>query len=253
MIRFYLITIVYALIVLLSLLIDTELVNKIILIASSSSVYLAALVWGVSNIRSQMFVKTYNSNPKAKGKVAITYDDGPDELNTPKLLDIFNKYNFKASFFLIGENIKIHRFLAEKIHKEGHLIANHTYFHRSTFPFKRPKKIREELIHTQKLLKSITGTENKYLRPPYGVTNPFVAKGLSGLGLKVIGWNIRSLDTTNDSKEKILSRIVKNLKAGDVILLHDRTEHVLWLTEEILKHLEMKNMEAVRVNELLRF
>ncbi|MEN8119818.1 MAG: polysaccharide deacetylase family protein [Bacteroidota bacterium] len=198
-----------------------------------------------------MFVKSFNSNPKVKNKVAITYDDGPDEENTPKLLGIFKKNNAKASFFMIGKNIVQYKEIADKVFKEGHIIGNHSFNHSNTFPLKSHDKIEQELVKTQREIKKITSWENLYFRPPFGVTNPFIAKALSKLNLKVIGWNIRSFDTTNRRKELILKQITKKLKGGDIILLHDRTENVCWLTEEIFKFLKENKLEAVTIEELL--
>jgi peptidoglycan/xylan/chitin deacetylase (PgdA/CDA1 family) len=197
-----------------------------------------------------MFLKTYNSNHDIEDKIAITFDDGPHKKNTPKLLDLLKKHKAKASFFLIGSNISENKKIAEKIFADGHLIGNHSYFHSKLFPLKLPNRIRKELEKAQEEIRKTTFQENQYFRPPYGVTNPFVAKGILRFNFKVIGWSIRSFDTTNKSKESILKRITKNLKGGDIILLHDRTVHVCWLTEGILKYLKKNKLKAVTVDEL---
>ncbi len=251
MLRFYFLLIIYCLLVTCSLLFANEIFQLIILLSGSTIIYLAVIIWGVSNIRSQMFVRSSNSNPKIKDKVAITYDDGPHEENTPKLLEILKKNNAKASFFIIGENIVKYKKIAENIFFDGHLIGNHSYYHSNTFPIKLPNKIKQELVKTQNEIKKLTQHENYYFRPPYGVTNPFVAMALSKLKLKVIGWNIRSFDTSDKNKELILKRITKKLKGGDIILLHDRTKHICWLTEEILKYLKENKLKAVTIEELL--
>jgi len=213
--------------------------------------FISITAWGVSSIQSQMFVKSYNSNPKASKKVAITFDDGPHEENTPKLLEILESNNAKASFFLIGENIEKYSQIAKNIHLNGHLIANHSYCHSNNFPFKSPGQIKEDLLRTQSELQKITGKQNNYFRPPFGVTNHFIARAVSGLGLKVIGWNIRSLDTTDQEKEQILKRVTRNLKGGDIILLHDKTKNICWLTTEILSYLKQHNIQSATVEELL--
>jgi peptidoglycan/xylan/chitin deacetylase (PgdA/CDA1 family) len=213
--------------------------------------FLVVITWGVVNIRSQMFVKSFSSSPNVKGKVALTFDDGPLTDKTPELLKILEKYNAKASFFLIGENIKNESNIAQDIYKAGHLIGNHSYYHRNSFPFTLPSKMKEEILKTQVEIKKITGKENLYFRPPFGVTNSFVAKALSGLNLRMIGWNIRTLDTVkNKPREEILKKVTGRLKAGDVILLHDKSEHCCWLSQEILKYMESQNLKAVTVEEL---
>lgn len=248
MIRFYLISAIYCFMAIVLLLFVS---GAALLISLLSLIYLATMIWGVSSIRSQMFVKTFNFSSKIKDKVAITYDDGPNEENTPKLLEILKKYDAKASFFLIGENVVKYSDVAKKISKEGHTIGNHTFFHDKTFPFKSVKQIKKEILDTFNEIAKIAPQETRYFRPPFGVTNPLIAKAISKMNLKIIGWNIRSYDTCNDEKEVILKRVIGKLKGGDIILLHDRTKHVCWLTEEILKHLKKNNIEAVTIEELL--
>jgi peptidoglycan-N-acetylglucosamine deacetylase len=251
MLKFNIISIIYLLTIVLSVLFIDNSYPIVAIILTLTFLYLVFTAWAVSNIGSQMFVKTYNSNPKLSSKVFITYDDGPDAENTPKLLEILRRNQAKASFFLIGENIVKHRQIADEIHSNGHAIGNHSYYHTGTFPIKLPGQIKLEIEKTQVELEKITGKRNVFFRPPFGITNHFISLALSKMEMKVIGWNIRSLDTTIKDKEKILKRITKNLKGGDVVLLHDKTKYVCWLTEEILKYLKQNNLETATIEELL--
>ena len=171
-----------------------------------STVILLLITWGVANIRSQMFVKTFSCNSNAKGKVALTYDDGPHSKNTPELLGILE--NAKASFFLIGQNVGKYPELSHQIHQKGHLIGNHSYYHKNIFPFTFPKKMKEEIIKTQIEIKKITGGQNVYFRPPFGVTNPNIAKAVEILQLETIGWSIRTYDTMITNPGKIIQNII---------------------------------------------
>jgi len=253
MLRYYSIITIYLLLVIALISFVSNISKLLIFLFVLTLIFIIIVVFGVVNIRFQMFLKSYNYNSKSNNKVAITYDDGPDKVNTVKILDILKKYNAKASFFLIGENIEKHTFIAENIHKQGHIIANHTYYHKNTFPINSKKKIKEEISKTQRILKEITGTENKYFRPPFGVTNPTISRALKNTCLIVIGWNIRTFDTKkNLEKEQILKNIVKKLKAGDIILLHDKTKHICWLTEKILIYLNEKKLQAVTIEELVK-
>jgi peptidoglycan/xylan/chitin deacetylase (PgdA/CDA1 family) len=213
--------------------------------------YVSLTVWGSACIQSQMFVKTFNSNTLASNKVALTFDDGPHVENTPKLLEILNQYKAKASFFLIGANIAKHPEIAKRIVAEGHLIGNHSYYHGNLFSLQLPRAIKKEIQQTQTEIEHITQHKNCWFRPPYGVTNPLISLALSKLNLKVIGWSLRSFDTGNKTKELILKQIIDRIKGGDIILLHDKTEHVCWLTQEILIYLKNNNLKAVTVEELL--
>jgi len=216
-------------------------------------ILLLIITWGSANIRSQLFVKSISSNPNAIKQVALTVDDGPHPENTYLLLKILAKYNAKASFFFIGENIKKYPKIAQQVYKEGHLIGNHSFYHKNSFPISFPKIIKKEIKQTQDEIFKITNCPNQFFRPPFGVTNTFVFKALKGFNLKVIGWNIRTLDTV-DSKDrnKILDKTIRKLRSGDIILLHDKSIHSVWLCEEILKHLESQNIQAVTVEQLIR-
>jgi peptidoglycan/xylan/chitin deacetylase (PgdA/CDA1 family) len=215
-------------------------------------VYLGIIIWGVIDISSQLFIKTYCNNPHSSGKIAITFDDGPHE-NTSEILNLLDQYHAKASFFLIGKNIVKHYDIANEIHQRGHLVGNHSFSHKNTFPLLSQKKMEEELKKTQYELKKITGQENLFFRPPFGVTNPTIARTVRKLNLQTIGWNIRSFDTKKSlSTEKIAETIVSKLNAGDIILLHDKTRNICRLTEKILHHLKQKNLTAVTIDELIK-
>ena len=214
-------------------------------------VFIMIIAWGVADIRSRMFIDSFNGNPLAKDRIAITFDDGPDEKNTRELLKILKKHNVKATFFLIGQKIKKKNEIVRDIFSEGHQISNHSCYHKNSFPLLSFAKMKDEIICTQKAIKEITGNDNRFFRPPFGVTNPTVAKAVKFTGLKVAGWSIRTFDTKRSlSKEKILSRVLIKLKPGDIVLLHDTGKNVLWLTDNILKYTGDKGWAAVTVEEL---
>lgn len=251
MLRFYTILIVYFLIEIGTFIFVNDFSQLIAIVIISTLIFFISIIWGVSSIKSQMFISSFNYNYNVTGKVAISFDDGPDKEHTEKLLVILEKYNAKANFFLIGKNIRKYPKIVEQIYNSGHLIGNHTFNHKNTFPFYAQKKIEEEIINTQKEIEKITKQGNKYFRPPFGVTNPTISRVVTKLKLQVVGWSIRTFDTKKSmDKEKILESIVAKIKAGDIILLHDKTEHICWLTEEIILHLKRNNLRAVTIDEL---
>lgn len=213
--------------------------------------YILIVTIGVIQIDSQMFVKTYCSNYSATGKVAITFDDGPDAKYTPEILHLLSKYDSKATFFCIGFKLENNRSITEQIIAEGHLIGNHSYTHSNMFPLFSPTKIAAEISKTQKTIKSITNKDNIYFRPPFGVTNPLLQKALSKFNLVTVGWSIRSLDSKNEASAIVVRRITKKIKSGDIILLHDTSSNILAILEELLQFLKDKNLKPVTVNELL--
>lgn len=195
-------------------------------------------------------VKNYGDNSKNK-QIALTFDDGPHPVYTPQVLDLLKQYNIKASFFCIGKNIEAQPELLKKIIAEGHLVANHTYSHSDFFGFYNVKKVVEELEKTNQIVKDLVDLDIKLFRPPFGVTNPSIKKGLLATEHTSIGWSVRSLDTVIKSKEKILNRITQKLKSGDIVLLHDISQQTVETLKDLLVFLERQQFEPVRVDELL--
>lgn len=156
--------------------------------------------------------------------VAITFDDGPDDRNLPKLLDVLDKKGVKSTFFFIGEAIAKKPDKLIQTLDEGHNVGIHTYSHSPFFPFYSLNKIVYEIQETRMLIKSISKIETSLFRPPFGVTNPNIAYIIHRLKLTSVGWNIRSFDTISRSKEKIVRRIMRRLKPGSIILLHSNLD-----------------------------
>ncbi|MFW5793105.1 MAG: polysaccharide deacetylase family protein [Bacteroidota bacterium] len=224
---------------------------QIIIFAAISALFIAVLSWASININSQFYLKTICRNKSNVNKIAITFDDGPDPDKTTKILDILNDYNAKASFFIIGEKAKSRPELVRQISDSGHLIANHSYSHSFVFPVMSAKKIQREIKETQDIIEDISGKNCIYFRPPFGVTNPLIARAVKKLKLTTIGWSIRSFDTTGKSSEKIFYRIRKRINGGDIVLLHDTGDNTLEVLKLLLEFLNKKQIKAVRVDELI--
>src|SRR5690554_4831823 len=214
-------------------------------------VWLGLTVWGVFDIRLGYFLPVLYRKKTNKKTIAITFDDGPTEF-TPKVLDILEKYKAKATFFCIGKQIEKHPDICIRIHSEGHQIGNHSYSHSNSFGFFSAEKIKAELQKTDSLIEKITGKKNHYFRPPFGVTNPHIARAVKALNHKVIGWNIRSLDTVIEDKNKILNRITHKIQPGSINLLHDTSEKTLWVLEQLLLTLQRENYKTITIEKLLK-
>lgn len=210
------------------------------LITIAAICVLAFLVWASADIGSGIYLKSFCRKATTEKILALTFDDGPDEIMTPKVLDVLKQYNIKATFFLIGKNILQHPQIVERIILEGHIVGNHTYSHKPTFSLNHTKKVKEEVQKCSSVIAGISGEQPKLFRPPFGVTNPIIGRVVRGLGLNSIGWSIRSLDTVSKrSREDVCKGILKRLHSGAVILLHDRCND----TDILLKMLIPKIIE----------
>lgn len=207
--------------------------------------------FGSAFIGSNYHVKAYCSNRFEKEKkIALTFDDGPHEM-TLTVLELLKKHNAKATFFCIGKNIEIHPEILKKVIAEGHTVGNHTYSHSPFFDFYGKNKVIAEINKTDDLIASVLGKKPSLFRPPYGVTNPSIRRALAVTNHKTIGWNIRSLDGVFKKEKFLLDRIVKRIKPGGIVLLHDTSLETVNVLEQLLSFLQTNNYEVVPLEELL--
>ena len=206
--------------------------------------FVGLLSWGVFDIRLGYFVPTLcRLKNKQKRQVVLTFDDGPTEL-TPLFLDLLNRYEVKAIFFCIGRQIAQYPQIVQRIKDEGHLIGNHTYSHTPKNCFASSAVMTQEIQQTDALLAQL-GIVTPYFRPPYGVTNPHIAKAAKRMGKIVVGWDIRSLDTVIKDETRLWSRVVSKLNQGNIILMHDTSERTLHVLEQLLKYLKANDYQVV--------
>lgn len=206
---------------------------------------------GSFNIRWNYHLKTFNSNKNyPKKQVAITFDDGPNPNFTQEILKLLQTYNAKATFFCIGKQVEKHPELIKSIIEQGHTIGNHSYTHSKFFDFYGKQRVIEEIHKTDAVVLAITGKKTTLFRPPYGVTNPAIAKAIKQTNHKVIGWNIRSLDTVKTNEDAILKRITKSIKPGSVILLHDTQAITVSVLEQLLLFLQINGYQSITIDAL---
>lgn len=181
-------------------------------------------------------LRSQNSLGTNAKTVALTFDDGPHEPNTAKVLDVLKKHDVKAAFFIIGKHIKGHEALMQRLVAEGHQIGNHSFSHHNLFDLWSTKKITQDVQQCQNLIEQYQSAN--LFRPPYGVTTPNIRRALKTLNLRSIGWNIRSYDTSAGSISQVKDRIMKQLKPGAIILLHDRLDLAPGLLEALIPELK---------------
>lgn len=211
--------------------------------------YLHILVLGAIFIRWNFYIRSHHRGTDINA-IAITFDDGPAEY-TSTILDVLKAQNVQAAFFTIGKRASVQPVIVKRWYSEGHLIGNHSYHHGFHFDWKSSSAMLDEINQTNDTVKQITGVTPLLFRPPYGVTNPNVAKAVRLSGMQSVGWSLRSFDTKAKSADKLLSRILNTLKGGDVILLHDSMSVTAEILTELIVKAREKGFTFVRVDKLL--
>ena len=214
-------------------------------------IYLAVVTYGTAVLSAEFFIPVKYKGIASSGAIAITFDDGPISGKTEKILEVLKFHNVQAAFFCIGNQVARNSTLAKQIHNDGHLLGNHSYWHKSTFDLQSTKKIQDELNATDIVIQNTIGLKPIFFRPPYGVTNPMVARAIVKGGYKTIGWSIRSFDTTTKDREALFSRVTKSLKSGDIVLFHDYCAITLEILPDFITYVHKRGLKIVRVDQLL--
>jgi peptidoglycan/xylan/chitin deacetylase (PgdA/CDA1 family) len=215
------------------------------------SVYLIFSVSMSFFIRSGFHMKVLCNALTEEKIISLTFDDGPDNELTPKLLDQLQDLCIPATFFCIGKKIQENKSLLNRMNMEGHLIGTHSYSHSDWFDFFSSAHMQKELKQSSQSVFEATGKKPLLFRPPYGVINPMLKRALSQSGFHVIGFTKRAWDTTSRNKEVILDRIIKNLNPGDIILLHDTVPETIDIIKSMVDHLKQAGYRIVPLDKLL--
>ncbi len=186
------------------------------------AVIAAFFCWAVLNPYSQILGPVYQTTDFEVP--LITIDDGPDPHDTPILLDLLDRYQTNAIFFMIGDKARAHPELAREVIRRGHEIGNHSLTHpQSSFWCAGPWRTRREIAGCQQIIEEVTGTKPRWFRAPVGHRNAFTHPVAAALGLRVMAWNRRGFDAVGKDAEKVLARILPHLSPGDIVLLHEST------------------------------
>ena len=162
-----------------------------------------------------------SATASAQGGVVLTFDDGPDPDVTPAVLDLLDARRAKATFFCIGVHAAAHRDLTAEIVRRGHQLENHSYTHSNAFFFHRPSTLDREIGRCQEELTRASGRPPAFFRAPAGIRSPLLDAALVRAGLRLTSWTRRGFDTASTNPASVVARLTRNLRAGDVILLHD--------------------------------
>lgn len=157
----------------------------------------------------------------ARGEVSINFDDGPDPEVTPRVLDILDRWQAKASFFCIGTKAAAYPDLIREIVRRGHSVENHSHGHPHAFAFYGVAGLRREIDAAQKAIAAAAGSAPQFFRAPAGFRSPLLDPLLARRGLRYVSWTRRGYDTVSRDPDAVLARLVTGLAAGDILLLHD--------------------------------
>lgn len=153
-------------------------------------------------------------------RVALTFDDGPDPVHTPKVLDVLRDAGIRATFFVVGERAARVPELVRRMVAEGHEIANHTWSHRNLW-FCGPRRTDEEISRAHELLAELTGRRPRYFRPPWGMLNLAVFPTLRRLEAQCVLWSVQPEGLRPVAPGEMASRVVRGARSGAIVDLHD--------------------------------
>ena len=168
----------------------------------------------------QCYGHTFTGLKRGRKQIALTYDDGPNDPHTLKLLEVLAKHNVQATFFMIGRYVQQRPDIVRAVAQAGHVICNHTFTH-PLLIFKSAAATHSELVDCRKALTYAIGEHSNLFRPPFGGRRPATLRIARELGLETIMWNVTGHDWTAPPAAEIERKVVSQMRGGDVILLHD--------------------------------
>lgn len=238
------------------------------------------MVWASASIRSGVYVRAFCREKTDRKVVYLTFDDGPHPPETERVLDVLRERGARATFFLIGSKVSGNEAVLRRMLEEGHALGLHTYSHAGTFPLLSFDKMLADVNEGKRAVESVAGKKISLFRPPFGVTNPTIAKVIQTLGLQTVGWDVRSFDTMfcklsehsckssehscrqsghsckssehsckqsgHDWYLPVVERIMKQVRPGSVILLHDRLDGASELLALLLDSLAASGYDFTR-------
>ncbi|MFP3879991.1 MAG: glycosyltransferase [Dehalococcoidia bacterium] len=210
--------------------------------------------------RSRLYGKVWPNGNRDRLRVALTFDDGPNEPYTSQVLSILEQYGIKATFFVIGQNVRRYPDTCRRIATAGNVIGNHSYYHHKSLCLRRGKTVARDIKLAHQAIHTCTGFEPTLFRPPYGFRTPWLMRAVRSLGYMVVTWDNMTADwKANKSGEEIVQTIVRRVKPGSVIILHDGRDsrpsydrsQMLQALPFLIEALSERGFDFVTIPELL--
>jgi peptidoglycan/xylan/chitin deacetylase (PgdA/CDA1 family) len=220
----------------------------------------AALAAGYQSMAptGQWYGKTFTGLRPGSRQIALTYDDGPNDPHTLRMLEVLAKHGVHATFFLIGRYVQQRPESAREIAQAGHVVGNHTFTH-PLLTFKGEAAIRQELSACRATLRDAIGEPSNLFRPPFGGRRPAVLRVARELGLEPVMWNVTGYDWNAPPAAAIEHKVAKRIRGGDVILLHDgghkqmgadRSQTVI-ATDHLIARYKSEEFEFVTIPQMM--
>ncbi len=207
----------------------------------------------------QWYGRTFTGVARGTKQLALTYDDGPNEPHTLRLLQVLAKHEVRATFFLVGRYVQQHPAIVREIVNAGHVVGNHTFTH-PLLTFKSAAEIRQQLSDCRSAIEDALGKSSNLFRPPFGGRRPAVLRIARELGLEPVMWNVTGFDWNAPSAAVIEQKVAKQIRGGDVILLHDgghkemgadRSQTVL-ATDHLITRYKSEGYEFVTIPQMMQ-
>jgi peptidoglycan-N-acetylglucosamine deacetylase len=206
----------------------------------------------------QWYGRTFTRGSHGSKQIALTYDDGPNDPHTLKLVDVLARHKVQATFFMIGRYVQQRPDIARAVAQAGHVIGNHTFTH-PLLIFESKAQTRTQLLDCRQALQDAVGAHSTLFRPPFGGRRPATLKIVRELGLQTVMWNVTGYDWNAPPAAVIEKKVVRQMRGGDVILLHDggyralgadRAQTVI-ASDNLIRLYRDQGYEFVTVEELL--
>ncbi|UYZ15267.1 polysaccharide deacetylase family protein [Brevibacillus sp. WF146] len=193
--------------------------------------------------------------PTAQKVIALTFDDGPDPVYTPQILDLLRRYHAKATFFVVGQRVMNHPEITRRIVAEGHEVGNHTFNHANLMRL-RPEQIRHQIEKTSGLIHAATGKHSELFRPPGGYYNETIVHCVRKTGHLTVmwSWHQDTRDWSNPGTDKIVNKVLNNARGGDIVIMHDyggNRSQTVTAVARILPELAKRGYRFVNVSQLV--
>jgi peptidoglycan/xylan/chitin deacetylase (PgdA/CDA1 family) len=207
----------------------------------------------------QWFGHTFTGLGRGSRQLALTYDDGPNDPHTQRLLEVLARHQVHATFFLIGRYVQQRPDIVRELVKAGHVVGNHTFTH-PLLIFKSARELRSQLEKCDRALTDAVGEHSNLFRPPFGGRRPAVLRIARRMGREPIMWNVTGYDWNATSAEGIERKVARQVRGGNVILLHDGghrdfgadRSYTVTATDRLISRYKSEGYEFVTVPEMMR-